>query len=163
MVSIRSDHISNLITFTWDKEIVWMRRVSLTVGLIGRMTVNGAYFICLQYSSEIFPTVIRGQGVGFDFFESVSFSFYCLDCPLWDCGRHCHLPLPDGCLPCQVFPNPPPPYPWPLLSPWRSRHLLPAWDSWTRATSYSQVLEIPEILSMMLNYQRRGGFWKGAE
>ena len=38
-------------------------RVSLTVGLIGRMTVNGAYFICLQYSSEIFPTVIRGQGV----------------------------------------------------------------------------------------------------
>ena len=27
------------------------------------MTVNGAYFICLQYSSEIFPTVIRGQGV----------------------------------------------------------------------------------------------------
>ena len=45
-----------------------MRRVSLTVGLIGRMTVNGAYFICLQYSSEIFPTVIRGQGVGFDSF-----------------------------------------------------------------------------------------------
>merc|ERR1719209_1510513 len=38
-------------------------RVSLTVGLIGRMTVNGAYFICLQYSSEIFPTVIRGQGI----------------------------------------------------------------------------------------------------
>ena len=37
--------------------------VSLTVGLIGRMTCNGAYFICLQYSSEIFPTVIRGQGV----------------------------------------------------------------------------------------------------
>ena len=27
------------------------------------MTVNGAYFICLQYGSEIFPTVIRGQGV----------------------------------------------------------------------------------------------------
>lgn len=36
---------------------------SLTIGLIGRMTVNGAYFTCLQYSSEIFPTVIRGQGV----------------------------------------------------------------------------------------------------
>jgi len=36
---------------------------SLSVGLIGRMTVNGAYFICLQYGSEIFPTVIRGQGV----------------------------------------------------------------------------------------------------
>jgi len=36
---------------------------SLTIGLIGRMTVNGAYFVCLQYGSEIFPTVIRGQGV----------------------------------------------------------------------------------------------------
>jgi len=35
----------------------------LTIGLIGRMTVNGAYFTCLQYGSEIFPTVIRGQGI----------------------------------------------------------------------------------------------------
>ena len=47
-----------------------MLRVSLTVGLIGRMTVNGAYFICLQYSSEIFPTVIRGQGVGVFFYNN---------------------------------------------------------------------------------------------
>jgi hypothetical protein len=37
--------------------------VSLTVALVGRMTVTAAYFICLQYSSEIFPTVIRGQGI----------------------------------------------------------------------------------------------------
>ena len=29
----------------------------------GRMMVSGAYYICLQYGSEIFPTVIRGQGV----------------------------------------------------------------------------------------------------
>merc|ERR1712025_48294 len=36
---------------------------SLTIGLIGRMTLNGAYFVSLQYGSEIFPTVIRGQGV----------------------------------------------------------------------------------------------------
>lgn len=36
---------------------------SLTVALTGRMTVTAAYFISLQYSSEIFPTVIRGQGV----------------------------------------------------------------------------------------------------
>ena len=50
-----------------------MHRVSLTVGLIGRMTVNGAYFICLQYSSEIFPTVIRGQGVGVSIKESFLF------------------------------------------------------------------------------------------
>ena len=27
----------------------------------GRMMVSGAYYICLQYGSEIFPTVIRGQ------------------------------------------------------------------------------------------------------
>ena len=30
--------------------------------LIGRMTVTAAYFISLQYSSEIFPTVIRYDG-----------------------------------------------------------------------------------------------------
>ena len=46
------------------QQLLLMLRMSLTIGLIGRMTVNGAYFICLQYSSEIFPTVIRGQGVG---------------------------------------------------------------------------------------------------
>ena len=55
---------------TRDKQILSMLRVSLTVGLIGRMTVNGAYFICLQYSSEIFPTVIRGQGVGVFFYNN---------------------------------------------------------------------------------------------
>lgn len=37
--------------------------VSMTVALVGRLTVNAAYFICLQYGSEIFPTVIRGQGI----------------------------------------------------------------------------------------------------
>lgn len=37
--------------------------ISLTMALVGRMTANGAFFICLQYSSEIFPTVIRGKGV----------------------------------------------------------------------------------------------------
>jgi len=37
--------------------------IGLTVALVGRMTANGAFFICLQYSSEIFPTVIRGKGV----------------------------------------------------------------------------------------------------
>lgn len=37
--------------------------IGLAISLIGRMTANGAFFICLQYSSEIFPTVIRGKGV----------------------------------------------------------------------------------------------------
>jgi hypothetical protein len=36
----------------------------LTLGLLGKMAVTGAYYICQQYSSEIFPTAIRGQGVG---------------------------------------------------------------------------------------------------
>ena len=39
--------------------------IGLTVALVGRMTANGAFFICLQYSSEIFPTVIRGKGVSY--------------------------------------------------------------------------------------------------
>lgn len=37
--------------------------VTLTVALLSRMTVTGTFFICLQYASEIFPTVIRGKGV----------------------------------------------------------------------------------------------------
>ena len=37
--------------------------LQLSVGLMGKMTVTGAYYICQQYSSEVFPTVVRGQGV----------------------------------------------------------------------------------------------------
>jgi hypothetical protein len=32
---------------------------------LGRMTVTAAYYICLQYASEIFPTIVRQ-----DFFNS---------------------------------------------------------------------------------------------
>ena len=39
--------------------------LQLSVGLIGKMTVTGAYYICQQYSSEVFPTVVRGQGVSY--------------------------------------------------------------------------------------------------
>ena len=35
----------------------------ITVALIGRMTITAGYYITLQYGPEIFPTVIRGQGV----------------------------------------------------------------------------------------------------
>ena len=35
----------------------------LMIGLFGRLTVTAAYFVCLQYASEIFPTVLRGRGV----------------------------------------------------------------------------------------------------
>merc|ERR1712112_196897 len=37
--------------------------VRLGVGLVGKMMVTGAYYIVQQYSSEIFPTVVRGQGL----------------------------------------------------------------------------------------------------
>ena len=37
--------------------------LQLSVGLMGKMSVTGAYYICQQYSSEVFPTVVRGQGV----------------------------------------------------------------------------------------------------
>ena len=32
-------------------------------GLLGRLNITAAFFISLQYASEIFPTVIRGRGV----------------------------------------------------------------------------------------------------
>ena len=40
-----------------------LHQVHIAVGLFGKMMVTGAYYICQQYSSEIFPTVVRGQGV----------------------------------------------------------------------------------------------------
>ena len=35
----------------------------LISGLLGRFNITAAYFICLQFASEIFPTSIRGRGV----------------------------------------------------------------------------------------------------
>jgi len=40
-----------------------LTHVALTLALLGRMFATGAYYICLQYSSEIFPTAIRGSGM----------------------------------------------------------------------------------------------------
>ncbi|CAL4082215.1 unnamed protein product, partial [Meganyctiphanes norvegica] len=37
--------------------------LSICFGMLGRMFIAGAYYITLQYGPEIFPTVIRGQGV----------------------------------------------------------------------------------------------------
>ena len=44
---------------------IWviLPQISIIVALIARMAANGAFNVCLQYSSEIFPTVIRGKGV----------------------------------------------------------------------------------------------------
>ena len=36
----------------------------LPLGLVAKLAVTGAYYICQQYCSEILPTVVRGQGVG---------------------------------------------------------------------------------------------------
>ncbi|XP_063594263.1 solute carrier family 22 member 13-like [Penaeus indicus] len=40
-----------------------MEWLSLTLALVGRSTITGAYYITLQYGPEVFPTVVRGQGV----------------------------------------------------------------------------------------------------
>ena len=35
----------------------------MSSAMFGRMFATGAYYICLQYASEIFPTSIRGSGL----------------------------------------------------------------------------------------------------
>ena len=35
----------------------------MSVAMLGRLSITGAYYITLQYCPEVFPTVIRGQGV----------------------------------------------------------------------------------------------------
>ena len=35
----------------------------LVSGLMGRMSITAAYFVCLQYASELMPTLVRGRGV----------------------------------------------------------------------------------------------------
>jgi len=40
-----------------------LTHVALTLALLGRMFATGAYYVCLQYSSEIIPTSIRGSGM----------------------------------------------------------------------------------------------------
>jgi hypothetical protein len=37
--------------------------VELAFALAGRTVASGAYYICLQYASEIFPTSLPGKGV----------------------------------------------------------------------------------------------------
>ena len=36
---------------------------SIIVALIARFFATGAYYLCLQYASELFPTSIRGAGL----------------------------------------------------------------------------------------------------
>ena len=36
---------------------------SIIVALVGRFFATGAYYVCLQYASELFPTSIRGAGL----------------------------------------------------------------------------------------------------
>ena len=37
--------------------------MSISIALVGRFFATGAYFVCLQYASELFPTSIRGAGL----------------------------------------------------------------------------------------------------
>ena len=60
-------------------------------------------------------------------------------CPLWNCGRHRDLPLPDDCLPLQGLPNPPHNHLRPLLTRWGDRHLLPPRNGRQSASTDSEV------------------------
>ena len=40
-----------------------MESLRMSSAMFGRMFATGAYYICLQYASEIFPTSIRGSGL----------------------------------------------------------------------------------------------------
>ena len=37
--------------------------MTMWIALIGRLFATGAYYVCLQYASELFPTSIRGAGL----------------------------------------------------------------------------------------------------
>ena len=43
--------------------ILAMESLRMSSAMFGRMFATGAYYICLQYASEIFPTSIRGSGL----------------------------------------------------------------------------------------------------
>ena len=42
---------------------MYFLELSISIALIGRFFATGAYFVCLQYASELFPTSIRGAGL----------------------------------------------------------------------------------------------------
>ena len=92
------------------------------------MMVNAAYFICLQYGSEIFPTVIRGQGValceivgGFAIFLSPTVVY------LVKSFIHYHVrPLYIVPSPGQSVLHPPVVDIRPVFNYWSSRYIFPA-------------------------------------
>ena len=140
-------------------------RVSLTVGLIGRMTVNGAYFICLQYSSEIFPTVIRGQGVGVFLLQKKNHFYSPLNSRLhfvrlWEELRSSSPRW------LSTLPSSPQSSPSLSLASALSLALSQPSSSPRQLVESCLILsgaENPDIGHVMLNYQRRGGVWKGSE
>ena len=48
---------------SWLFLFVDMESLRMSSAMFGRMFATGAYYICLQYASEIFPTSIRGSGL----------------------------------------------------------------------------------------------------
>lgn len=55
--------LSGLAGFVYAFVPADMEWLILTLALVGRATITGAYYITLQYGPEVFPTVVRGQGV----------------------------------------------------------------------------------------------------
>ena len=84
-------------------------------------------------------------------------------CPLWNCGRHRDLPLPDDCLPLQGLPSPPHNHLRPLLPRWGDRHLLPSWNGRQSASTDSEVSSScaasHQLLLIVFFFQGRSGVW----
>lgn len=52
--------IASLLYSVLPQDVTW---VVLATALLGRASITAAYYITLQYGPEVFPTVVRGQGV----------------------------------------------------------------------------------------------------
>lgn len=52
--------IASLLYTVLPQDVTWL---VLSTALVGRASITGAYYITLQYGPEVFPTVVRGQGV----------------------------------------------------------------------------------------------------
>ena len=135
--------------------------LQLSVGLMGKMTVTGAYYICQQYSSEVFPTVVRGQGV-----SQISTALLLTFLSSWRSARWLGA-SPSSSPPWwSTLPSSPRSSPSSSLASALSLALSPPSSCLRQLVESCLILsgaENPKIPNVMLNCQRRGGVWKGAE
>ena len=66
MICYKHNYVLSLATIgfkTCGYSFLDMESLRMSSAMFGRMFATGAYYICLQYASEIFPTSIRGSGL----------------------------------------------------------------------------------------------------